>query len=291
MSSEAFRGVVLVRGSAVVAGGGVSVALPTIPSLLTPEHALDGVEVHSATLCVCMMKDPDWCVDNPDVVDLSDGDEDVGMLEDRELWLLREDAMMPVGFVQLEARSYRECFDSDFAIHDGNEGGHQEDSSDSESEEYMPLKRGKLKLLQAGNVRERGWAVEALMVGDGSEGEGRSNKILVKGELYGSAKMTGGRENFHLLDPLPIRLNLVGEVGFRFPTRPIDRKQKHYPRICHISSKKLDHNVEEEWHKNLVAEIIKWCDANPGIAVLMGGQGARPGNVQLKNGMWSMIAS
>jgi len=73
------------------------------------------------------------------------------------------------------------------------------------------------------------WAIESLVVGDGSTGKG--GKKLVKGELYASARMSGGYENCHLIDGKSLALTMVGEVGFKFPTRAVNPKKVNFARF------------------------------------------------------------
>lgn len=167
---------------------------------------------------------------------------------------------------------------------DGTVGEH----SETESEDFKSGSQGQSpsesdsSSERSDRTEETSWSIEAILVGGGSTGKGPHPKKLYEGHIYASAKMGWGHENYHLIAPESTRLTYRGEVGFKFPTRVLDRNKTRYPRACVVTARALDDDVEREWEQALVEEILHFCRQHRGVAVLLGGPGARQENDALR---------
>ena len=129
--------------------------------------------------------------------------------------------------------------------------------------------------------RERTWAIERVLTGDGSRGA--ANVLLKKGHYYASSTMTGGHESFWEVDIDSMRLSARGgsTVSFAVRTGSAMSRSKSFPKGKPTARISKGHSKSEM--RRVLREVVKkFCNENPGFAVILGGPGARDGNEPLK---------
>lgn len=131
------------------------------------------------------------------------------------------------------------------------------------------------KAIRKSSTNVQTFNIESVLCGDGS----RKNDVLLKNLVfYASERAAGGYESYHEIDPDTLKLSTRGSRrGGNWNSRPVsdggeNLKLAAVPRINMQAKKRNNHAWKQE---KLRDGALKWCAQHRGVALSVGGPGAR----------------
>ena len=118
------------------------------------------------------------------------------------------------------------------------------------------------------------WGIERVLAGDGSVGS--SGFVLHAGRFYASALLRGRHESFYEINIRSLRIRAPGATHVSFPVRPVTDSAKG--RRTPTSGVTARLRKSDRWsrrQKALRRAVSRFCMNHPGVAVILGGPGAR----------------
>lgn len=133
------------------------------------------------------------------------------------------------------------------------------------------------------NIEKQDWNVEAVVCGDGTVGNcGLQMKI---GVIYATGTMTGGYENYHPINEGSFVFQGNGDRTADFATRPLTREEGRHPRSFVVPLIRRTRSIptERSTAAHRTRALLAFLKANPGVAVVLGGPGERPKNIECED--------
>jgi len=121
------------------------------------------------------------------------------------------------------------------------------------------------------------WGIESLLVGD--DMVSKNGKAFERDVLYASANMSGNLDTYHRVDMNSVNLRVRRAAVIIFPTKPLQKGI--YPSVCILTIAYLENLVVElkyDLGTALVQGIVRFCQKYRGLAIVVGGPGARERN-------------